>query len=213
MPDENLPVDQVPDDQSSDDTGWAARFPALFAQQHIDYAGVTVRLTTAPAPDDLVNRLHLVAMTADGSVVVCRSTEGWRFLPGGTREPGESITALARRELLEEAGATALGPPSIFASFRVHSSRPEPYRPHLAHPDAIWAYGMCPVELTGPPTCPPDGEEVVEVATLPPEEAASWLARHDETHADVLRLAVAMGLVHDARPPAVESGRSGTSSR
>ena len=195
----------------ADDARWAARFPDLFAEQQIDYAGVTIRCTTAPPRDELVNRLHLVAVTNDGSVVVCRSVEGWRFLPGGTREPDESITELARRELLEEAGATALGPPRVFVSFRALSSRPEPYRPHLAHPEAIWAYGVSRVELTDAPTCPPDGEEIVEVATLPPAEAAAWLAEHDETHADVLRLAVAMGLVPKDPDRTVESGRSRTS--
>lgn len=177
------------------DERWAARFPELFAEQYVDYAGATVRLTTAPPRDELVNRLHLVAVTPDGSVVVCRSVEGWRFLPGGTREPDETIDQLARRELLEEAGATALAPPALFASFRVRSARPEPYRPHLAHPEAVWAYGVVPVELTGEPSCPPDGEEIVEVTALPPDPAADWLAGHDRTHADVLRLAIAMDLV------------------
>lgn len=194
-----------------DDEHWAARFPALFREQVVEYAGVTARCTTEPPRDALVNRLHLVAVTDDGSVVVCRSVEGWRFLPGGTREPEESIAELARRELLEEAGAAALGPPTIFASFQVLSSRPEPYRPHLAHPEAVWAFGISPVELTGPPSCPPDGEEIVEVTTLPAVEAADWLAEHDQTHADVLRLAVAMGLVPKRPDRAVESGPPRTS--
>ncbi|MCW2794385.1 MAG: hydrolase [Nocardioides sp.] len=46
-----------------------------------------------------------------------------------------------------------------------------------------------------PPTNPDDGEHVVEVLTLPPKEAADYLREHDDTHADVVLLAVALGLV------------------
>ena len=45
-----------------------------------------------------------MAVTADGEVVVCRSVEEWRFLPGGTREPDEPVRDLVDRELREEAG-------------------------------------------------------------------------------------------------------------
>lgn len=42
---------------------------------------------------------------------------------------------------------------------------------------------------------PADGETVVEVLTLPADEAAEYLETHDPIHADVLRHAAAMGLV------------------
>lgn len=81
------------------DRAWAERFPRLFAPNHVAY----VEFTTSSSETDDVNRLHLVAVTAEALVVVCRSAQGWRFLPGGTREPGESVHALAERELLAEA--------------------------------------------------------------------------------------------------------------
>lgn len=87
------------------DERWAKRFPALFAERYVEYADARVRLSTEHPPEDLINRLHLVAETADGSVVVCRSVQDWRFLPGGTREPNESLIGLAARELREEAVA------------------------------------------------------------------------------------------------------------
>jgi len=91
------------------DDFWAARFPDLFREEFVDYADARVRYTTEWLDEDLVARLHLVALTPTGGVVVCRSeNEGW-FLPGGTREPGETLSGLARRELLEEAGAELLG--------------------------------------------------------------------------------------------------------
>jgi 8-oxo-dGTP diphosphatase len=177
---------------NDDETRWRARFPDLFRDAYVEYADCRVRYTMEPVPEEHVSRLHLVAVTADGRVVVCRSEQGRRFLPGGTREPGESLSDLARRELVEEAGAALHGEPRCFAA---HSSRPKAYRPHLPHPRAYWAWAVAAVEVVGAPTNPPGGEPVVEVVTLSPAEAADYLEVHDRVHADVLRHAAAMGLV------------------
>jgi len=182
----------------SDTDRLAGMFPGLFTEQHIDYANTDIRLSLEPVADELVNRFHLVCTTTDGRVVVCRSDQGWRFLPGGTREPGEPLTELARRELREEAGATLLDTPRVFAAFRVHSHNPMPYRPHLAHPHAAWAYGIAAVRLDGTPLNPPDGETVVEVLALPARQAVTWLAEHDPLHSDVLALTIELGLLSGA---------------
>jgi 8-oxo-dGTP diphosphatase len=58
---------------SGAEAGWAGLFPRLFAETYIDYADCRIRCTTGPVPDDLVSRLHLVAVTEAGEVVVCRS--------------------------------------------------------------------------------------------------------------------------------------------
>jgi hypothetical protein len=61
---------------------------------------------------------------------------------------------------------------------------------------SAWAYAVARVVHTGPPTIPDDGERVVEVRALPPDDAAAWPAAWDEVeHADVARLADAMGLL------------------
>ena len=180
---------------SDDDARWREHFPQLFAEAHVDYADCTTGFTTADAPDHLVSRLHLVAVTPQGHVVACRSEQGWRFLPGGTREPEETLQDLARRELLEEAGAVLTGSVRHFATHVADSNRAQPFRPHLPHPRTYWSYAVAEVEVTGPPGNPPDGERVVEVLALPPSEAAEYLALHDPLHADVLRLAIAMGHV------------------
>ena len=44
-----------------------------------------------------------------------------------------------------------------------------------------------------------DGEQVVEVLSLPPREAADWLRVHGPTCADVVLLAEAMGLITAVR--------------
>ena len=68
----------------------------------MDHAEARTTYLPVVPPEHLVSRLHLVAVTNESHVVVCRSVQGWRFLPGGTREPGESLQELARRELQEE---------------------------------------------------------------------------------------------------------------
>src|SRR3954468_22950920 len=118
---------------------WAAEFPGLYARSYVDYAGCEVGFTTAGVPDRLVSRLHLVTVTPQRLVIACRSAQGGRFLPGGTREEGESLAGLARRELMEEAGARLAGGIEIFASHVADSRRDAPYRPHLPHPRAYWA--------------------------------------------------------------------------
>jgi 8-oxo-dGTP diphosphatase len=177
------------------DEVWAARFPALFATARVGYANARVSFTTVPAESDDLNRLHLVAVTEVGHVVVCRSAQGWRFLPGGTREPGESPLELARRELREEAGGVLVTEPKLFARQVATTINPQPFRPHLAHPVSSWGYAVTRVEVTSVPSNPPGGEHVVEVLALPADEAAAYLRLHDDTHADVVLLAQAMGLI------------------
>ncbi len=178
-----------------DENFWHQRFPDLFRETYVDYADCRVRYTTEAVPENLVSRLHVVAVTTEGTVVVCRSEQGWRFLPGGTREPGESLHDLARRELVEEAGAVLEGELRYFAAHVADSGRDTPYRPHLPHPRAYWAYAIAHVSVVGEPTDPEAGETVVEVLTLPPAAAAHYIEQHDPVHADVLRHAVAMGLI------------------
>jgi len=183
---------------SAGDGHWSVRFPDLFSDQYADYADARLRFTTAAVPEDLVSRLHLVAVTQAAEVLVCRSEAGWRFLPGGTREPGESLDDLARRELMEEAGEQLTSPPRYFAAHIADSQRPAPYRPHQPHPRAYWAYAVAQAHVIAPPVNPPDGEQVIEVRAMAPEPAADYIAEHDPVLADVLRLADAMGLVRPA---------------
>ncbi|GAB3040182.1 hypothetical protein GCM10011376_35900 [Nocardioides flavus (ex Wang et al. 2016)] len=175
------------------------RFPRLFEESYVDYAGARVAYSGGAPPDELVSRLHLVAVTEGAEVVVCRSARGERFLPGGTREPGESLLDLARRELAEEAGAELLGELVHFSAHRADSHLDRPYRHHLPHPRAYWGYAVGRVQIVGPPLNPVDGEQVVQVLTMPPQEAADYLGDEDPIHSDVLRHAIALGLLHQSQ--------------
>ncbi len=168
---------------------------ALSAVTSVAYANVDLAFTVVPPEVDDVSRAHVVAVTSDGEVVVCRSVEEWRFLPGGTREPDEPVRELIARELGEEAGCALRGEPVFLGRYVATSRDPAPYRSHLPHPVASWAYYVAPVEHVGEPLNPPDGESVVEVLALAPDEAVAWLRVHDAVHADVVVLAVESGLL------------------
>jgi 8-oxo-dGTP diphosphatase len=175
---------------------WSVRFPELFSPRFEAYADSDLEFRLGAPPDELVTRLHLVALDPDGLVVVCRSLEEWRFLPGGRREQGESLHQVAERELLEEAGCTVRGRlGEVFAHQPARSRRHAPYRAYFPHPLSAWAYAVARVEVTGAPTNPEDGEAVVEVRRLPVSEASDWVRVHDPEHADVLLLAEALGLL------------------
>jgi len=173
---------------------WESRFPRLFEPWRVPYAPVIAQFALARPDDALISRVHVVSR-AEGGVVVCRAANGWRFLPGGTREPGETVEQIVDRELVEEAGVRRTSALTWIGAHRAVHGGPEPYRPHLPHPLAFWAYVVTDVVVEGPPTNPADGEEVVEVVVLSVANAVAFLASEDPIHADVLRLAESMGVV------------------
>ena len=174
---------------------WAEQFPDFYAPGYWGWGELDVQYSTEQPPDELIGNAHIVGRT-DGGIVVCQNDLGWRFLPGGTREPGETIEQLVEREVLEEAGARITGPLTWLGAHRGDHRRPAPYRPHLPHPLSYWANMVADVVIDQPPTNPDDGEQVTQVLVLPPSEAADWLDEHPEgVMGPIVRLAQAMGLV------------------
>lgn len=176
-------------------TELADRLPRLFLPSRIDYANCEITFTVDPVPEEAINRLHLLAVTESGAVIVCESAEGWRFLPGGRREPGESVAELAEREAIEEAGLRLDGPPVVFGAHIAVSADPQPHRDHFAHPVGYWAYAHVPATIVAEPTSPPDAEQITGVHALPAAQAIEYLEVHDPDHADVVRLAVLTGIL------------------
>ena len=144
-------------------------YPNLFAETSWGTVSLNFELRDAPPPNHLISNINVVPFVGDRCVVIRFMSGEWE-MPGGTLEPGETYMDAARRELMEEAGARLLTL-QTFGAWRCHSSEPEPYRPHLPHPDfyRLAAYGQ--VELVGAPLNPEGGEHVVSVESLPVEEA------------------------------------------
>lgn len=165
--------------------------------RHVGYANADLIWAPPPVDDGIVNRCHAiavvddpgapVALTPQTRILVCESVQGWRFLPGGTREPDESVTDLVARELREEAGAEVRGPIRLAGGWRAESHNATPYRPHLTHPSSIWGMALVAAERVAAPTCPPGGEQIIAVHTLAVVDAIRWLNDSvDDLHAVAL---------------------------
>jgi hypothetical protein len=65
-----------------DDSGWAARFPALWKLDFQPYANADLTFRLGAPDDDLVTRLHLVAQVPDGRVGSAGRTGSGGSCPG-----------------------------------------------------------------------------------------------------------------------------------
>ncbi|MFF7458089.1 NUDIX domain-containing protein [Kitasatospora sp. NPDC008115] len=169
----------------------AALFPALHAPQYWAWGRYDAQFSTVLPPDELVTNIHLVGFTDGGRVVLCRDDRDHWFLPGGTRENGESVDSCLVRELREEAGARLLGEPVWLGAHRCVTDDPVPYRPWQPHPEKAWLWGWAEVTVDSVPTNPDDGEQVVEVRAAEPAEARRLLLDgHDAWWGELIGLAV-----------------------
>ncbi|SEL38674.1 NUDIX domain-containing protein [Streptacidiphilus jiangxiensis] len=179
----------------------ARRFPRLHAPQFWAWGGYDAQFAAVMPEDRLVTNVHLIGFaplpdTPEGpgpgdGVVLCRDERDHWFLPGGTRERDESIDDCLARELREEAGARLLDAPVWIGAHRCVTDRPTPYRPWQPHPEKAWLWGWAEVVVDSAPTNPEDGESVVEVRVMPPQEAQELLTRgRDGWWAELVALAV-----------------------
>lgn len=171
--------------------GPATRYPLLFTTRQWGWGGLVATFSTAPPPAALVTNIHVVGFVGE-QVAVCRVNRDGRdvwFLPGGTREPNESIHGCAVRELREEAGARLNGPLHWFGAHYCVSDLPEPYRPHQPHPEKYWLWCHADITIDSAPTNPAGDEATLEVAVVSPAEAKRLLLTDGDWMPDLVSLA------------------------
>lgn len=165
----------------------------LFKPVHWPWAQVRVRFWRTMPDPEYIQSVHLVCIVDDaaGSIVIVREAAGPFTLPGGTREPAETLEDCARRELVEEAGVTAVGQFHWVGAHVGIGYKDRPYRDHLPHPLKAWAWGVVRVTHTGNPSNPPGAEQIVEVRNEPIENAKKLLAERDYWYPALVDEAVA----------------------
>jgi 8-oxo-dGTP diphosphatase len=148
------------------------RYPHLFEETTWPWGPAVVRFERfeQPAEAGRVANVNLVGW-AGGRCLLLRLQDGSPEIPGGTLEPVEDALQALQRELREEAGARLLSY-RVLGGWLCRSLAPEPYRPHLPHPESIRLVMTGEVELSGLPERPPGGEAVERVELVEPEQAA-----------------------------------------
>jgi len=164
------------------------RFPHLFRPEEWTWSQAHAVFSIALPDDALVTNVRIAGFV-DDRIVVCREAEGFWFLPGGTREPGETVTECAARELMEEAGGRLVGPPHWFGAHYVVSYRAEPIRAADPHPVRAVLWGLADVVIDSAPTNPADAEQVTEVRVALVQEAQRLLRIESEWGAELLDFA------------------------
>lgn len=152
-----------------------AAYPDLFAT--VGYGPVTAHFEVSDTlpQNHLIGNINIVPFIND-DVVVLRVAGGRPEIPGGTLEPDEICLDTLRRELREEAGADLLSF-TVLGAWRSVSAAAQPYRPHLPHPEFFRVVGYGDVTLTGPPTNPAGGEQIVAVEPMLPGDAERLFQR------------------------------------
>lgn len=145
----------------------AARWPMAFEPHPTPGAVDVEQWLELASPSDAFS-VHVVAFVEDQVVVIRPEGRAWE-MPGGRREPHESLDQTARRELLEEAGI-ALGSLQVFATmwFRWHPPTHEPAARQVA-------IGWSDADVVGAPTNPPGEIATAEVAIVDVAAAVSML--------------------------------------
>jgi 8-oxo-dGTP diphosphatase len=157
-----------------------------------EWAQTIVRFTDRRPPDQLVQSVRAIAVVEDG-VVVCRLADGTTFLPGGTREEGESVDDCMSRELTEEAGFLMKGRPHWFAAHSGVSYHRIAYKPYAPFPLKAWLWGVVTGEIVGPPTNPVGAEQVATVSVLRPEDAVEVLRPEGRGYVQALQYWMSLG--------------------
>ena len=100
-------------------------------------SAITLEISAAigdePPPLAYVTSVRCVVVR-QGQVLVVQDPESYHILPGGRREPGETLEQTLRREVLEETGWT-LGEPRPLGFIHFHHLTPRPPAYPYPYPD------------------------------------------------------------------------------
>jgi 8-oxo-dGTP pyrophosphatase MutT (NUDIX family) len=125
---------------------------------------ITSYVTDILPPVEHVRSVRCVAFRGD-SVLALRDQVGAHVLPGGRREPGETLHETLERELLEETGWT-IGTPRLIGVVRLRWLQERP--PHLPegspyYPEFLWLIHTAEVEAHRPEAFQPQEGDGVPV--------------------------------------------------
>lgn len=119
-------------------------------------------------PEEFVTSARAIVLT-DSGIALVHNPDGFHILPGGRREPGESLLETLSREVREETGCE-IGNPCLvgFIHFRHLTPRPEDYQ--YPYPDFLQVVYAARARRTDTESIDPDGWEV-KVELMAPAEA------------------------------------------
>ncbi len=156
---------------------------AVWLTEEMHWGERRVRLSAGPADAASLARVwgksaHAVVFTGRSVLLVREAGGDWHF-PGGRTDPGETLEQALAREMMEEAGATLVSHPLLFAAVRVEfPDGPPPGAdgdPHTVYYIAELA-ALTP-EYAGDPALAE--QQIAERCLVPLEDAAALLRPFD----------------------------------